>query len=217
MDANPATLYRGVTDFAAHKLRPKVGRNAPLDAPNLTILETFMLRKFQRLATARLSQRPQNLWQWLALAQHYGLPTRMLDWTFNPLVAAFFACRGPDTSHGAIYLLSEFNDLEKVNEEDSRGPFEIAQVSEYHPAHFTPRLTAQNGAFTVHPNPTRDWESSSVRVLLVSGGSKRDIADALEKRGFTEGAMYPELEGLGRQLAQETDRRVAMLGTKESE
>jgi len=59
-------------------------------------LEEHILRNFIRYSRPYLGQTPVNEWEVLVTAQHHGLPTRLLDWTYSPLVAAHFATLHPE-------------------------------------------------------------------------------------------------------------------------
>ena len=53
-------------------------------------LERHLLRNFKKYAHRSVVER-DSLWHWLSVAQHYGLPTRVLDWTYSPFIAMHFA------------------------------------------------------------------------------------------------------------------------------
>lgn len=86
-------VYHG-SSSATYSLLTSLDRLGGTDPPHTKAhLEAHVLRNFARYSRPYLSARPTNDWEVLVVAQHYGVPTRLLDWSYSPLVAAHFATR----------------------------------------------------------------------------------------------------------------------------
>lgn len=92
-------------------LVPSLGRpdfKVPKRLSDLFDFECRVLDTFANHVIGHVNHIPRNDWEMLALAQHHGLPTRYMDWTTNPLVALYFACRNAiNGSDSAVYILTK--------------------------------------------------------------------------------------------------------------
>lgn len=95
-------IYRGIND-GAHRLHTSLQRlGGPFDR-----LEKHIIRNFKKYAH-RDASHGSSVWNWLAVAQHHGLPTRLLDWTYSPYVSLHFATNDLTQydRDGAIWVLN---------------------------------------------------------------------------------------------------------------
>jgi len=197
MEPGLASIFRGVRDMR-YTLVPSIGRRASArESVSLSRIERRMLRLFKESALPYLDFRPRNDWEWLALAQHHGLPTRLLDWTTNPLVAAYFAIEKAHDGDSAIYM---YTGTKTVNPDSSKSPFEIEKVMRYRPPHLSSRVAVQGGLFTVHPNPSIDFSSDRIQRLIIKNDARRPLKRILFKYGISRKSLFPGLDGVAADL-----------------
>jgi FRG domain-containing protein len=124
---------------------------------DLASAESLLLEEARSWVTAA-AVTPSNDLEWLALLQHHGVPTRLLDLTTDPLIATFFAVDGLDTIEGRLIAIAVPRD-EGLQIDDPTdfeiGQLRLGELRVWEPtAQVSPRLVAQHGVFAVGRLPS---------------------------------------------------------------
>lgn len=191
---NKPSVFRGVKK-ASYELKPSVGRCKPLKPATLKRMEKRIFKLFRESALPYIKTQLRDNWEWLAVAQHHGLPTRLLDWTNNPLAAAYFAVEKEYDGDSAIYV---FFGQEVVDTKKETDPFKVDTVKKYRPTHVTERIIAQSGLFTIHPKPEDPFDSERLAKIIIKNvnDSKRNLKKLLYKYGINRKTLFPGLDSL---------------------
>lgn len=191
-----AWVFRGQS--YAWPLKPSMERNIDPSLVRLSIIEKQLIREFKGYAQHYTVNTPgeQEELEWLALMQHYGAPTRLLDWSLSPYVAAFFALEQPPQGKPPViwainrdHLLSEAwrtmkgdnppmmpADLERTIWK-RRHPFQSPLVLPGRPSKMNERLVAQQGFFLYSEPHSKSffWSfEDSLRYVLARGTDDKD-------------------------------------------
>ena len=186
--------------------------------------EKRILRIFKRKAIHFLQHVPDrdDDFQWLALMQDHGAPTRLLDFTWSPYVAAFFALQST-THDGGIWACNpvEIQKLKPVALEKP-GSFrkyflsgDGAFVWLGEPYAMNRRLIAQSGTFLVpsvldrsieeilkaYPNP----QNTLIKFILPADKVRVKGMRELYRMNITQATLFPDLDGLARSMAYELE------------
>ncbi len=118
----PNFIFRGHGDHLNYKLRPQVFRYKKTNSGTLTSeysqLEYNILKDFTSEACRYIKDVPvDDISAWLEIAQHFGAPTRLLDFTENPLVALYFACSNVANADASVWILDEYAYNKKLHNE----------------------------------------------------------------------------------------------------
>jgi hypothetical protein len=225
-------LARGQCN-AAHSLTPSLNRLLPLGITeqDARTIEVSLLREFKAQArgfipASLLPDDPSTV-EWWALMQHHGVPTRLLDWTTSPYVAAYFAVVQRWDVDGAIWLvhahmLIDALVLGGIAVETALDPIASEAggphlVSPAFASRRTDRMIAQQGQFTFGLNLLCDQERAMSEAVRTAGLSSADtlyskvtiprrlkpeFLDQLRAMNVSANALFPGLDGLGRSLEE---------------
>jgi len=233
----------------AHPLIPTFYRHETVTSRDkLESLERQMMVRFRQRSIPLHNRQLTDEWDALFFMQHYGVPTRLLDWTENPFIAFYFAVMSCPfaqkkrragssselsfSSDAAIWVLDPaiWNNHALSQQGYDRGvltpgdaalhPYKpLTKFDEIpiHPvalygAHNSPRIVAQRGVFTIFGQSTTAMETAYQRYkfpndCLLKINLKRAVLAKMRtsilKYGITESVVFPDLEGLAREMRRE--------------
>ena len=204
---NKTIIYRGQSQDK--DLLPSIARyNEKIDT---TETEKEILEEFKRRSRLKIKLELIDDWDWLIYAQHFGLKTRLLDWSSNPLVGMWFCCSNKDhwNKDGVIYIfIAEHKHL--VDRKLVKSPFDRNTTRVYKPYLNNERIIAQSGWFTAHGFSTtaeafvrlnkNTYLKKQLTKVFVPMNLKEKLVERLNLMGINYERLFPDIEGICKQL-----------------
>lgn len=220
---NDLLWFRGHSD-KEWDLIPSIQRSNYVKAG----VEQLMTNDFYMRACVSMKERPsKDYCGWITLMQHFGLPTRLLDWSLSPLIALFFATNDYDKysdKDGLLWILRPklLNKLEgfgsciypmdkhtvvdmikpafKKSGNKMKGKDKIIAC---YPVEYNIRIYTQQSAFTVHNYKGKITEIGNDNLLkkyIIPSKFKKEILNELNICGITLRNIYPDIEHIAQEL-----------------
>jgi len=207
-------IYRGQAS-AAWRLLPTLFRQevAKTEFRSWAELEGALLVRLKQRARGELGHEPMTELEWMAIAEHYGLPTRFSAWTENGLAALYFATDPRNDEDGAVWRILPGDANLTISQDYEQVP---EQPRIYLPQKTTPAMLNQKTCFLSHPLPAEDaapesfeehYELGNDRLhlakLVVPAAEKGFIRRRLATMGFDSRTLFPGMAGLCEQIREE--------------
>jgi len=166
--------------------------------------EQTVLRQLRLLGASQLMHASPSDLDLLVIAQHYGLLTRLLDWSGNALAALWFACSSRE--NGDVYVYSLVADSLMDTDVYEGDPFKRKRTRVIQPRLNNDRIVVQQGWFTLHRysekskrfvplEKNRDTKAHLTEYCIPSS-LRKDILVSLDRHGVSARTVFPHLDGL---------------------
>lgn len=183
------------------------------------VIEKNLITKFKKYSRPWLGSTDFDEIEWHILAQHHGVPTRLLDFTFNPLAALFFAVEDLSIAvDGCLWLYSPGSTADG----NFKTIFDLNDLFAYFPKHIDKWIAAQKACFVSFPLPKYGkpfWHleylianqkqlfsgASSITVhrlykIVIPASCKKQLKQDLYKLGISYDTLFPGIDGVARSV-----------------
>lgn len=207
-------FFRGQSDVK-WRLVPKISRMFTRSRIPDTWdrVEAFIMGEFKQYAVPHIKREPKNDFEWMVLGQHYGLPTRLLDWTSNPLKGAFFAVNElAGKRNGALFAFAPTSWLPDLDDNESIEVFK--DLMPIFPKMIDNRIIAQEACFTAFQRPpdykpfkpldNRKAYHGAYFILvkmIIPADKKPVLLRELDRLGVNNRSLFPDMSGLANHIA----------------
>lgn len=221
-DHTQISLYRGQAKdqpLLPKLYRPPKGieRDDERWIGKVKIAEEELLNKFKNESPYLLPSKPGNEWDWLSLGQHFSLPTRLLDWTANPLTALFFAIESEKPSAPVVYVYhAQKNQIVLHEQKRDERPFKIEKTRIFQPSWHSIRVAMQAGWHTVHrihrgnegrdkviPLTDMEWHEGRTMKITIESASAAKLRRELGDMGIKHATVYGDLQSVCGSIRQD--------------
>lgn len=184
-----------------------------------SFLDEFKMNSYQYMKTP---WDIENDIEWMLYAQHYGIPTRLMDFTTSHIVSLLFAVeksfQNEKDKDAVVYFLNpaklnllnaqqekiiNISGLQGISSEGHDGPIVVQGRK------INPRVNAQKGMFVLFQNedtPLSDINNDDIlKKIVISGSETKNILSSLYSMGISFSHIYPELSSVAKDIVMQQD------------
>lgn len=192
------------------EMLPSISRNGSPE--KILENERKLFEGFKREVKPCLHYAPDNDWDWLVVAQHHGLPTRLLDWTYDPNIALWFALEkfNENDSVPEVWALRPLKE-DVIEDLTTTEPFRGTRTKIFSTSFTIPRIRAQKGCFALFKHyekfrkgfiPLERNRHLRLRIerVKIARFSANYISNQIAEMGYVKDRLFPDIDRVAQNI-----------------